>query len=188
MSSLFKNFNRYAKYGTVPTKSVRGNEVPQNSFYKSVHYINSVIGPVKDAVSGVKSSQVCLGGRKNESLDIICTAVWTLTYVVLQPLYLALAYLSYWPAKGLTKITDRFGDLKDNTESLIDYSSMLSEKVWGHSGALAMLVNTVLSHAVSAVIWTAAFVVTPLVWAIDEVASKFSNANAEGVSNHYFPR
>lgn len=39
MSSLFKNFSRYAKFGDIPRKSVEGNEVPQNSFYKSVYYI-----------------------------------------------------------------------------------------------------------------------------------------------------
>ncbi|WP_265015100.1 hypothetical protein [Wolbachia endosymbiont (group B) of Camptogramma bilineatum] len=186
MSSLFKNFNGYAKYGTVPAAK-NNSEVPQNSFYKSVHYINSVIGPVKDAVSGVKSSQVCLGGRKNGSLGIICTAVWALTHVVLQTLYLALAYLSYWPAKGLAKVVDSF-DLKYSTKSLIDYSSMLSGKAWDHSNALAQFVNTVLSYAVSAVIWAAALVVTPLVWAIDKVASKFSDANAEGVGGPSFSK
>ncbi len=39
MSSLFKNFSRYAKFGDIPRKSVGycGNEVSQNSFYKSVY-------------------------------------------------------------------------------------------------------------------------------------------------------
>lgn len=52
MSSSYSNFKKYVKFGDVPTKSVRGNEVPQNNFYKSVHYINSVIGPVKNVALG----------------------------------------------------------------------------------------------------------------------------------------
>ncbi|WP_264376576.1 MULTISPECIES: hypothetical protein [unclassified Wolbachia] len=171
MSSSYSNFKKYVKFGDVPTKSVRGNEVPQNNFYKSVHYINSVIGPVKN---------VALGSYQNPSM--IRTTTFALASVILQPLYLALAYLSYWPAKGLAKVVDSF-DLKRNTKSLIDYSSMLSCKAWDHSDALATFVNTVLSYAVSAVIWAAALVVTPLVWAIDKVASKFSDANAEGVGS-----
>uniref|UniRef100_A0A3B0JCG8 Uncharacterized protein n=1 Tax=Wolbachia endosymbiont of Aleurodicus dispersus TaxID=1288877 RepID=A0A3B0JCG8_9RICK len=187
MLSLYKNFKGYSRYGTVSTKIVRDNEVPQNSFYKSVHYIDSVVGPVKDAVFGVQSSQVCLGGRKNGSLGIICVTVLALTYVVLQPLYLTLAYLSYWPAKGLAKVigeSDFQEDLEGDTESLIDYSFMLSNKAWDLSGALAQFVNAVLSYAVSAVIWAAALVITPLTWAIDKVASKFSDARAEGVDGH----
>ncbi|MBR9982968.1 MAG: hypothetical protein MUP48_03735 [Wolbachia endosymbiont of Homalodisca vitripennis] len=177
MSSLYKNFKEYYRYGTVPTKSVRGNKVPQNSFYKSVHYIDSVIGPVKN---------VALGSyKKNPSMIGIIT--FALASVILQPLYLALAYLSYWPARGLAKVTDNY-DLKCNTRSLIDYSSMLSNKAWDHSSTLAQFVNAVLSYAVSAVIWAAAFIVTPLVWAIDKVASKFSDAKTEGVGSPSFSK
>lgn len=177
MSSLYKNFKEYSRYRTVPTKIVRDNKVPQNSFYKSVDLINSVIGPVKN---------VALGSyKKNPSMIGIIT--FALASVILQPLYLALAYLSYWPAKGLAKVVDSF-DPKRNTKSLIDYSSMLSCKAWDHSSALSKFVNTVLSYVVSAVIWAAAFVVTPLVWAIDKVASKFSDAKTEGVGSPSFSK
>lgn len=174
MSNLFKNFSKYAARGIIPTRDGHfGCQVPQNSFYKSVHYINSVIGPVKN---------VALGSyKKNPSMIEIIT--FALANVVLQPLYLALAYLSYWPAKGLAKVVGSY-DFAENTKSLIDYSSMLSLKAWNHSGALSEFVNAVLNYAVSAVIWAAALVVTPLVWTIDKVASKFSDANAEGVSGH----
>ncbi len=175
MSSLFKNFNRYAKYGTVPAAK-NNSEVPQNSFYKSVHYIDNVVGPVKN---------VALGSYQNPSM--IQTTTFALANVILQPLYLALAYLSYWPAKGLAKVVGSY-DFAENTKSLIDYSSMLSLKAWNHSGALSEFVNAVLNYAVSAVIWAAALVVTPLVWTIDKVASKFSDANAEGVSGPSFSK
>ncbi|WP_264330487.1 hypothetical protein [Wolbachia endosymbiont (group B) of Erebia ligea] len=176
MSSLFKNFSRYAKFGDVPTKSVGCNKIPQNSFYKSVYLINSVVGPVKN---------VALGSYQNPSM--IQTTTFALASVILQPLYLALAYLSYWPAKGLAKAIDSF-DLKRNTKSFIDYSSMLSRKTWDHSSALSKFVNTVLSYVVSAVIWAAALVVTPLTWAIDKVASKFSDAKSEGVGSPSFSK
>uniref|UniRef100_UPI0038925BCA hypothetical protein n=1 Tax=Wolbachia endosymbiont of Trichogramma kaykai TaxID=444066 RepID=UPI0038925BCA len=48
---------------------------------------------------------------------------------------------------------------------------MLSNKARNHSDTLAIFVNAVLSYAVSAVIWAAALVITPLVWTIDKVAS-----------------
>ncbi|MDR2977940.1 MAG: hypothetical protein LBU56_00580 [Rickettsiales bacterium] len=54
------------------------------------------------------------------------------------------------------------------------YSNTLSKKAWDHSKKVAVFVNTVLSYAVSAVIWTAALVVTPLTWAVDKVSSKLS--------------
>nr|WP_245970156.1 hypothetical protein [Wolbachia endosymbiont of Bemisia tabaci] len=82
MSSLFKNFSRYSKFGDIPRKSIGycGNEVPQNSFYKSVYLINSVVGPVKN---------VALGSYQNPSM--IQTTTFALASVILQPLYLALA-------------------------------------------------------------------------------------------------
>ncbi|WP_264682974.1 MULTISPECIES: hypothetical protein [unclassified Wolbachia] len=176
MLNLYDNFKKYAKFGDVPTKSVGCNKIPQNSFYKSVYLINSVVGPVKN---------VALGSYQNPSM--IQTTTFALASVILQPLYLALAYLSYWPAKGLAKVVDSF-DLKRNTKSFIDYSSMLSHKTWDHSRALSKFVNTVLSYAVSAVIWAAALVITPLVWTIDKVASKFSDAKSEGVGSPSFSK
>ncbi|QJT94683.1 hypothetical protein HGO53_05470 [Wolbachia endosymbiont of Diaphorina citri] len=177
MSNLFENFSKYAARGIVPTRRFGYHLVPQNSFYKSVHYIDSVVGPVKN---------VALGSyKKNPSMIGIIT--FALASVILQPLYLALAYLSYWPAKGLAKVTDNY-DLKCNTRSLIDYSSMLSCKAWDHSSALSKFVNAVLNYAVSAVIWAAALIVTPLIWAIDKVASKFSDAKSEGVGSPSFSK
>lgn len=52
MSNLYDNFKEYAECGNVPTKGVGYNKVPQNSFYKSVDLINSVIGPVKNVALG----------------------------------------------------------------------------------------------------------------------------------------
>lgn len=48
MSNLFENFSEYAARGIVPTRRFGYHLVPQNSFYKSVHYIDSVVGPVKN--------------------------------------------------------------------------------------------------------------------------------------------
>lgn len=180
MSNLFENFSKYAARGIIPTRRFGYHLIPQNSFYKSVHYIDSVVGPVKN---------VAFYSSCHRSLTDLTT--YTLASIALQPLYLALAYLSYWPVKGLAKIigeSDFQDDLEGNTESLIDYSFMLSNKARDHSSRLAQFVNTVLSYAVSAVIWSAALVITPLVWTIDKVASKFSDARAEGVDGPAFSR
>nr|WP_264704592.1 hypothetical protein [Wolbachia endosymbiont (group B) of Apotomis betuletana] len=52
MPSSYSNFKKYVKFGDVPTKSVGCNKIPQNSFYKSVYLINSVVGPVKNVALG----------------------------------------------------------------------------------------------------------------------------------------
>lgn len=146
MSSLYSNFKDYDQCGKVPTKRVPCfgyyhnsrydyvGEIPQNSFYKSVHCIDSIVRPVKDVACSMASN-----------------VTFTLASVVLQPLYLALAYLSYWPAKGLAKAVDNL-DPNGKTESLINYSFMLSCKARNHGGAVAGFVRTILSYAVSAVI------------------------------------
>ncbi|NSM56792.1 hypothetical protein HET73_05250, partial [Wolbachia endosymbiont of Atemnus politus] len=69
--SIYNNFKQYAYKGTVPTATENNSEVPQNCFYKSVHYIDNVVGPVKDAVFGVRESKDDLGGRKHEVYGMI---------------------------------------------------------------------------------------------------------------------
>ncbi|WP_265036010.1 hypothetical protein [Wolbachia endosymbiont (group A) of Anomoia purmunda] len=180
MSGVYKNFKKYAQYRAVSDDS----QVLQNCFYKSVYYIDSVVGPVKDALFGVEesfSSHISLGGRGHRDSGMTSDAVSGLTNIVLQSLYLAFAYLSYWPAKGLAKVTDKF-DLKDNTGSLIDYSKTFSDKAREHSWKVGKFVNTVLSYVCTAVIWAAALVITPLTWAVDKVSSKFSDAKSEAVN------
>ncbi|MDR0288879.1 MAG: hypothetical protein LBH78_02410 [Rickettsiales bacterium] len=162
----YENFKQYAHNGTVPTVTDNSSQVPQNCFYKSVDHVNSVVGPVKYV-----------------TCSTIAITAMALTSIVLQPLYLAFAYLSYWPAKGLAKVTDKFG-LKDNTESLVGYSDTLLRKALKHSEKVADFVGTALSYAVSAVIWTAALVVTPLTWAVDKVSSKFSKSQTEAVDHN----
>ncbi|MGL9761700.1 MAG: hypothetical protein ACR5LB_05895 [Wolbachia sp.] len=180
--SSYENFKQYARFKTVPVAE-NNNQVPQNCFYKSVYYIDSVLGPVKDAVFGVEESKDNLGSREHGNLGMVGLTTCALANIVLQPLYLAFAYLSYWTAKGLTKVIDKFG-LKDNAESLVGYSNTLSNKADEHSEKVAEFVNSVLSYAISAVIWTAALVVTPLTLAIDKVSSKFSETKHEAVDHN----
>lgn len=197
LKETYGNFKKYAECSTVPAvKKSDNSRVSQNSFYKSVYYIDSVVGPVKDAVFGVERNEFSingqkaevnehsLGGRKSDISPAIGVAVRALTHIVLQPLYLALAYLSYWPAKGLAKVTDKF-DLKDKTKSLVDYSSTLSKKALEHSKKVARFVNVVLSYVCTAVIWATALIITPLTWAVDKVSSKFSGVKEpEAVNPH----
>ncbi|MDG7057402.1 MAG: hypothetical protein LKM43_04630 [Wolbachia endosymbiont of Penenirmus auritus] len=41
-----------------------------------------------------------------------------------------------------------------------------------------------MSYVISAVIWAAALVVTPLTWAVDKVSSKFSESKTEAVDHN----
>lgn len=108
MVDTWENFKYYAKYGTVPTKYTKDyTQVPKNSFYKSVNHVNSVALPLKKCINSV-----------------IFNAVLALTYISLNLLNTAFAYLSYWPAKGFSKAIDN-KDLKKNTESLVNYSDSL---------------------------------------------------------------
>jgi hypothetical protein len=60
---------------------------------------------------------------------------------------------------------------------------VLSNKAEEHSRKIAQFVSTALSYAVAAVIWTAALVITPIVWAVDKVASKFSEVEKPEAAN-----
>ncbi|MGL9731770.1 MAG: hypothetical protein ACR5KX_03060 [Wolbachia sp.] len=60
--SSYENFKQYARFNTVPVAE-NNNQVPQNCFYKFVYYIDSVLGPVKDAVFGVEESKDNLSSR-----------------------------------------------------------------------------------------------------------------------------
>lgn len=171
MSSLYSDFKDYAIFGVVPTIQVTScisgcsksyncynsdhysinNKILQNSFYKSLYLINIVIGPVRNVLFGDRRSNAIL-----PSVTSIVT--FALANVVLQPLYLMLAYLLYWPAKGLAKLTYP-GPHFCSTKSLTDYSSMLFNKAWDHSLKIADFVNTILSYAVSAIIRAAALVI-----------------------------
>ncbi|MDG7055757.1 MAG: hypothetical protein LJD31_04500, partial [Wolbachia endosymbiont of Menacanthus eurysternus] len=45
--SVYQYFKRYVEYGIVPAKRTKDfTLVPESSFYKSVHYIDNVLGSV----------------------------------------------------------------------------------------------------------------------------------------------
>lgn len=64
----YENFKQYTQHGTVPAVEKNNSQVPQNCFYKSVHHIDSVVGPVKDMLVGVNkdadTSTTTLGKRE----------------------------------------------------------------------------------------------------------------------------
>ncbi|WP_168464388.1 hypothetical protein [Wolbachia endosymbiont of Ctenocephalides felis wCfeT] len=66
MLNTWKNFIGYTESGIVPAKctfngvhekSRYSNKDAQNSFYQSVRYIDSVVGPIKDMFFGVQKYQ-----------------------------------------------------------------------------------------------------------------------------------
>lgn len=168
-----ENFKNYAEYGIVPGREKNGHSVPQNSFYRSVNYIDGIVGPIKDAVFGVGVRGNYIGSRSEENAGTLTHITWIAAMAILKPLYLTFAYLSYLPAK----LTSR-----KNTESLVDYSSTLLHNADKHSDTVAELVKTVLSYICAAVIWTAALIVTPIVFITEKahgaVKSKLSEVKS----------
>ncbi|MDE5059453.1 hypothetical protein R0F62_02870 [Wolbachia endosymbiont of Drosophila aff. chauvacae BK-2020] len=81
--SVYRYFRRYVEYGVVPAKKAEDNTlVPENSFYKSVRYVDNVLGPVKDVICGVESKDNYnkyyqdndkRGSQGRESAFIVCT-------------------------------------------------------------------------------------------------------------------
>ncbi|WP_253299873.1 hypothetical protein [Wolbachia endosymbiont of Chironomus riparius] len=176
MSPIYKNINNYTKYGTVPTIEKGNNsQIPQNTFYKSVHYIDSVIGPIKDAVFGVGGSKRknTIGNRQEFCVGTTIRVITLPITTVLSILYLTFAYLSYWPLKGLAKITDN-SYLKKNTESLVNYANVLLKNASSLGCTITSFVNIILSYVCTGVIWAAALVITPLVWTVEKVGNKLN--------------
>ncbi|KAF5269457.1 hypothetical protein FQR65_LT18903 [Abscondita terminalis] len=159
----YENFKQYAQHGTVPAVEKNNSQVPQNCFYKSVHHIDSVVGPVKDMLVGVNkdadTSTTTLGKREKK----VC----------------GVAYLTYLPVKLISHLKGT-----DGPKSLLWYTNNLQNKAEQHGETCAKFLSLVLSYIISAVIWAAALIITPLTWAVDKVASKFSDAKSEAADSN----
>ncbi|WP_265035807.1 hypothetical protein [Wolbachia endosymbiont (group A) of Anomoia purmunda] len=182
--SVYQYFKRYAKYGIVPAKEVKNHTpVPENSFYKSVHYVDNVLGPVKDVICGVESKngyndqyiKNCeyVGYRAEEVFPLCKRGAFLAASIILQPLFLLVAYSSYLPIKLLSKITGGYC-LKTDTKSFVDYSNIFLEMGQDCASAVARVFNKIVSYACAAVIWAAALMITPLMLAYNKVQSKLS--------------
>ncbi len=184
--SVYRYFRRYVEYGVVPAKKAEDNTlVPENSFYKSVRYVDNVLGPVKDVICGVESkdnynkyyqdNDKCeYVGHRAEGVYSLCTLGAVLAAnIILQPLFLIVACLSYFPVKLLSKITGDYC-FKTDTKSFVNYSNIFLEMGQDCANAVARVFNKIVSYACAAIIWAAASIITPLVWACDKVQSKLS--------------
>jgi len=180
--SSYKNFKQYAKHGTVPVAENNG-QVPQNSFYKSLYHIDSVVGPVKDMLVGVNkdtdASTTTLGKREEKVCGTRHNGFYSSFANLFLVLYTGFAYLTHLPKK-------LFSHLKgtDSPKSLREYANDLQHTAEKHGNICAEFLSLVLSCIMSAVIWTAALVVTPLTWAVDKVSSKLSNTNSGAVDHN----
>ncbi|MEY2393414.1 hypothetical protein [Wolbachia endosymbiont of Tettigetta isshikii] len=157
--------------------------VPESSFYKSVHYIDNVLGPIKDGICGVKikddhNNQYIVNREyvdyRAEQVYPLCQfAAFLVTSIVLQPLLLTVAYLSYFPLKLFSKITAG-NCLKASARSLIDHSNIFLDIGQECASAVSEIFNKIVSYVCAAVVWAAALIITPLVWACNKVESKLS--------------
>ncbi|WP_353283451.1 hypothetical protein [Wolbachia endosymbiont (group A) of Pogonocherus hispidulus] len=182
--SVYRYFRRYVEYGVVPAKRAEDcTPVPESSFYKSVSYVDSVLGPVKDVICGVESKngyndqyiKNCeyVGYRAEEVFPLCERGAFLAASIILQPLCLILAYLSYFPIKLLSKITGDYC-LKASTKSLVDHSNAFLSAGQECASAVARVFNKIVSYACAAIIWAAASMITPLMLACDKVQSKLS--------------
>ncbi|MDM8334844.1 hypothetical protein [Wolbachia pipientis] len=169
----YNNFNEYAKYGTVPTVTENNSQVPQNSFYRSVHYIDGVLGPIKDMIVGVNkdvnTSTTTLGRREKGVCGVKHNELYSSFANLFLVFYTGFAYLMYLPHKLFSHLRGT-----NRPESLVGYTNNLQNKAEQHGETCAKFLSLVLSYIVSAVIWTVALIVTPLTWAVDKVSSRFS--------------
>ncbi|WP_250296433.1 hypothetical protein [Wolbachia endosymbiont of Oedothorax gibbosus] len=184
--SVYRYFRRYVEYGVIPAKRAEDcTLVPENSFYKSVHYVDNILGPVKDVICGVeskddynkyyKNNDKCeyVGHRAEEVFPLCKRGAFLAASIILQPLCLILAYLSYLPIKLLSKITGDYC-LKASTKSLIDHSNAFLSAGQDYANEVARVFNKIVSYACTAIIWAAALMITPLMLACDKVQSKLS--------------
>lgn len=184
LKKTYGNFQKYVNYSTIPAiKKSDNSRVPQNSFYKSVYYIDSALGPIKDMIVGVNydfdTPTMCLGRRskrvygKEYNLDHANIANLLLV------LYTGFAYVTYLPYKLFSHLKET-----DGPKSLVEYANNLQGNAETHGEPLAKFLSLALSCIISTVIWTAALTITPLVWAVDKVASKFSDAKTKAANHH----
>ncbi|WP_341816867.1 hypothetical protein [Wolbachia endosymbiont (group A) of Agelastica alni] len=182
--SVYRYFKRYVEYGVVPAKRAEDcTLVPESSFYKSVHYVDNILGPVKDVICGVESKddyndrykkgREYMGYRAEKVYSLCALSAILAASIILQPLFLMVAYLSYFPTKLLSKITGDYC-LKASTKSLVDHSNAFLSAGQDCASAVARVFNKIVSYACAAIIWAAALIITPLVWACDKVQSKLS--------------
>ncbi|MFP3021365.1 MAG: hypothetical protein ACEY3F_08840 [Wolbachia sp.] len=184
--SVYRYFRRYVEYGVVPAKRAEDcTPVPESSFYKSVSYVDSVLGPVKDVICGVeskddynkyyKNNDKCeyVGYRAEKVYSLCALGAILAASIILQPLFLMVAYSSYLPIKLLSKITGDYC-LKTDTKSFVDYSNIFLGMGQDCASAVARVFNKIVSYACAAIVWAAALMITPLVWACNKVQSKLS--------------
>ncbi|MCA4774977.1 hypothetical protein IHO40_02420 [Wolbachia endosymbiont of Mansonella ozzardi] len=130
-TSVCQYFKGYVEYGIVPAKKIEGFTLtPESSFHKSVRHIDNVLGPVKDIIYGVENEddhnnqymKSCeyVGYRAGKVYLLCQLAAFLATSIILQPLLLTAAYLSYLPLKLSSKITGN-NCLKAITRSLVDH-------------------------------------------------------------------
>lgn len=176
--SVYRYFRRYVEYGVVPAKRAEDcTLVPESSFYKSVHYVDNVLGPVKDVICGVESKDddncKYVGYRTKGVCSLCALTAFLATSIILQPLFLMVAYLSYLPVKLLSRMTGDYC-FKMSTKSLVDHSNMFLEMGQDCADTVSRVFNKIVSYACAAIIWAAASMITPLVWACNKVQSKLS--------------
>jgi hypothetical protein len=100
-----------------------------------------------------------VGYRAKKVYPLCQLATFLATSIILQPLLLTVAYLSYFSFKLFSKITGDYC-LKASTKSLVDHSNIFLDIGQECASAVSRVFNKIVSH-----VCAAALIITPLVWA-----------------------
>ncbi|WP_265026938.1 hypothetical protein [Wolbachia endosymbiont (group A) of Bombylius major] len=150
-----------------------------------MHYVDNVLGPVKDVICGVeskddynkyyKNNDNCeyVGYRAEKVYSFCALSAILAASIILQPLFLLVAYSSYLPIKLLSKTTGNYC-LKASTQSLVDHSNAFLSAGQECASAVARVFNKIVNYACAAIVWADASIITPLMWACDKAQSKLS--------------
>lgn len=150
-----------------------------------MHYVDNVLGPVKDVICGVeskddynkyyKNNDNCeyVGYRAEKVYSLCALSAILAANIILQPLFLIVACLSYFPVKLLSKITGDYC-FKTDTKSFVNYSNIFLEMGQDCANAVARVFNKIVNYACAAIVWADASIITPLMWACDRAQSKLS--------------
>lgn len=118
-----------------------------------------LVGVNKDA----DTSTTTLGKREKKVCGTRHNGLYHGFANLLLVLYTGVAYLTYLPVKLISHLKGT-----DGPKSLVEYTNNLQNKAEQHGETCANFLSLVLSYIISAVIWAAALVITPLTWAVDK--------------------
>ncbi|MDE5061774.1 hypothetical protein OZD70_00590 [Wolbachia endosymbiont of Drosophila tsacasi] len=106
---------------------------------------------VKTIITSIIKTMINVGYRAEKMYSLCALGAILAASIILQPLFLMVAYLSYFSAKLLSKTTGDYC-LKASTKSLVDHSNAFLSAGQDCASAVAEVFNKIVSYACAAII------------------------------------